>query len=703
MIAFTCSWIIHVSESKKNIYSILAEQKQSRLLIAMRDAARRKAIYLHRMAMMEDEPGRNHEYIKFKQADDGFIAARDELLSLERVTTEIISIWEKAKPYVDGGRAVQQAVLTLLLEGNILKANRLLLEKVIPLQNHVNNILSAMFTVQDHIAEAEHNEVYIRNQKIYWIALSAGSGAVILTFIIAFIVIRRATDAEAGLREARRVAQMATDLKSQFLANMSHEIRTPLTAVIGYADTLLEQNLPEEERQHSVTRILHNGQHLLRIINDILDISKIEAGQLALEKIVVSPLVLMRDIDSLIGESIRKKGLEFNINYQFPIPSKISTDPTRLMQVLLNLIGNAKKFTAQGSIDVDVRFLAASNQMCYVIQDSGVGMSTEEQARLFKPFSQADASTTREFGGTGLGLCISHQLAKMLGGDLVCDSQKGQGSCFVVTIAAGVADISEQHEAPMIETLEVLEEANDDHFVVPSLEGKVLLAEDLPDNQRLISMYIMSTGASVVVVDNGQRAVEQALANEFDLILMDIQMPIMGGGEAVQWLRRVGNQSPIAMLSANAMKEEQEQCLEFGANVFLTKPIDKKSFFIMLTKYLCKNSRSGEEVAPGIPNDDMAVLVAQFVASLPGSMHELQQALKMKNWAQVKSIVHQLKGLGGGFGFPKITEQCVDVETKVREENHAAAVIMLSELFNYVGEIVDAHTDNATKKRQLGA
>jgi len=693
MSVLTFTWVIHVSESKHNIRSIFVEQKQSRLLMTMRDAARQRTIYLHRMAMMEDEFDRDEEYMRFKQAAADFIKARDELLSLEKDATEEILIWNRASPNIRKGQAVQQEVLELIMADKTSEANQLLLDKVIPIQDNINSILSAMFAVQEKIAEAEYYSVYTRNHKIHWIASLAGSGAVILTIIIAFVVTRRAMYAEASLLEARTVAQMATELKSQFLANMSHEIRTPLTAVIGYADTLLEHDLEEEEREHSVIRILHNGKHLLRIINDILDISKIEAGQLSIEKIVVSPVALMRDIDSLIGESIREKGLVFNINYHFPLPSEIVTDPTRLKQILLNLIGNAKKFTTQGSVDVDIAFLSSRNQLRYVISDSGLGMCEQQQSRLFKPFSQADASTTRKYGGTGLGLYISRQLAKMLGGDLICESQEGKGSRFIVSIATGSLSSGELNEIPLMEVRETLMESNKSVFVIPSLRGTVLLAEDLADNQRLISRYIKSTGASVVVVDNGQLAVEQALANEFDLILMDMQMPVMGGGEAVQWLRRVGNMSPIAMLTANAMKEEKDHCMKLGVNDFLTKPIDKRSFFIVLAKYLKCNDQSATQAPVGF-DEELAELVAQFIASLPDSLEELGRALDADDWDQVKAVVHRLKGLGGGFGFPKITDQCADVEVHIRGGDRAAAAAQLGELFSYIDQILKAHADD---------
>ncbi|MCI0504982.1 MAG: response regulator [Gammaproteobacteria bacterium] len=697
MTALTITWTIHVFESKENIKVIFGEQKQSRLLVTMRDAARQRAIYLHRMAMMKDAFDRDEEYMKFNEAASEFVNARDELLSMENEASQEIQIWNKARPDIINGQTTQLETAELILQDRSVEANELLLRKVIPIQNQVNDTLSAMFGVQKDTAAQAYAAAIKRNEKIYWIAILSGSSAVLLTIVIATIVIRRTRYAESSLVEARIAAQTATEMKSQFLANMSHEIRTPLTAVIGYADTLLEKNISETDRQHRATRILNNGKHLLHIINDILDISKIEAGELSIEKLSVSQAQLMADIDTLIGGSIRDKGLDFQIDIQFPVPAKINTDPTRLKQILLNLLGNARKFTEKGSIVLKAAYNAGSRQMYYEVADTGVGMDEAERSRLFKPFTQADTSTTRKFGGTGLGLYISRQLAHMLGGDLVCQSEKGKGSRFVATIDTGI--IADQCLISSFDS-DSLIHGQRERETIPALQGNVLLAEDNPDNQRLISMYIRHTGASVVVVNNGKEAVEQAIGGNFHLVLMDMQMPLMGGAEAVQWLRQVGNQTPIAMLTANAMKEEKDRCTKLGANEFLTKPIDKQAFYLVLEKYL----ENGGQQKAGINAEydaELAKLVDEFIDSLPQLAESLQSAAARQNWEQLRSLVHQLKGMGGGFGFKKITVLSERVEADLKANAIKDAINVLGELLKYIDRAVEEH-ESSTNARKLG-
>lgn len=696
--ALTYTWTLHVAESKKNINVIFGEQKQSRLLIAMRDAARKRAIHLHRMITLTDPFERDEEFMKFNAAATDFVVARNELLGMETVASQEITIWNEARPHIMDGQASQQETADLILQDQLQEANNLLLSKVIPIQNKVNETLSAMFGVQKDNAYHAYTTAVARNERIYWIAIFSGTSAVLLTIFIAFIVVRRTVHAETSLDEARVAAQKATEMKSQFLANMSHEIRTPLTAVIGYADTMLEQNISDEDRDHTAKRILNNGKHLLHVINDVLDISKIEAGQLSIEKISVLQLKLIKDVEWLIGNSIREKGLDFNINYEFPLPDSIETDPTRLKQILLNLLGNAKKFTSNGSVSLSVRYLADSKQMCYEVADTGIGMTNEEQAKLFQAFRQADDSTTRQFGGTGLGLYISRELAQMLGGNLICHSSKGRGSKFTVSVDAPLSENSR-----FIESLDASASfhENTDRGTTPLLTGNILLAEDNVDNQRLVSMYIKNTGADVVVVNNGQEAVEQAVANSFDLILMDMQMPVMGGAEAVKWLRDTGNQVPIAMLTANAMKEEKDRCIKLGANQFLTKPIDKHAFYSVLSEYLAPASETSIDCSLD-EKIKMEVLVSDFIMSLPNHVKDIRIAQEKSDWGSIKSILHQLKGMGTSFGFPRITEMAHSIEGNLRNNNKKQSINELSQLLIYI-DVVTTNYENDNGKQGYGA
>lgn len=686
-------WSVNVNENQKNIKSIFGEQKQSRLVRQMRDSARQRAILLHRMSIMTDEFAIDDAYMQFKDMAGKFIGAREELLRLEGDAGVEREIWKRAVPKIRNGEAMQQRTLEYILEGQIDKANNLLLTEVIPIQNEVNNTLSEMLTYQSIAAEQEYNEAIERNTRIYTYVLALGGAVVFITLITAFIVIKRTTKVEDSLVEARIAAQNTTELKSQFLANMSHEIRTPLTAVLGFAENLLGSDQTEVERDVSVNSIIRNGHHLLQVINDILDISKIEAKQLAIENISISPIRLIADIDSLMGARVRDKGLTFSINYNLPLPRVITSDPTRLNQILLNLCSNAAKFTETGGVEIQVSYLLMEDKIQFVVRDTGIGMDSEELTRLFKPFSQADESTTRKYGGTGLGLYISKQLAQMLGGDLVCMSEKGQGSVFTLKVKAHVkADAEFIYDLRAVNNYEMESKV----VVIPQLNGEILLAEDSPDNQVLISMYVKKTGANITVVENGQRAIEQALEKKYDLILMDMQMPIMGGVEAVKWLRQTGNQTPIAMLTANAMKEERDKCISLGANDFLTKPIETAQFYRALEKYL---SPLGSDDNQWESLDDTfgreyTELRMRFVDGLPEKIAQVNEILAQENWVELKGELHRLKGIGGGLGFSEITTLCRRIEGFLAADDLDSVANGMLELFQFCDDVVQ---DNELK------
>ena len=690
-------WSVNVNENQKNIQSIFGEQKQSRLVREMRDSARQRAILLHRMAIMTDEFAIDDAYMQFKEMAGRFIGARDELLALENDAGVEREIWKRAVPKIRNGEAMQQKTLEYILEGQIYKANNLLLTEVIPIQNEVNNTLSEMLTYQSLTAEQEYNEALQRNTKIYTYVLTLGGVVVMITLITAFIVIKRTSRIEASLVEARVAAQNTTELKSQFLANMSHEIRTPLTAVLGFADNLRESGLNEADRHLSINSIIRNGHHLLQVINDILDISKIEAKQLAIEHINVSPIRLIADIDSLMGARVRDKGLKFSIDYRLPLPRTIISDPTRLKQILLNLCSNAAKFTEAGGVEIQVSYQLMEDKMQFVVKDSGIGMSREEIDKLFKPFSQADESTTRKYGGTGLGLYISKQLAQMLGGDLSCVSEAGKGSVFTLKVKARVkADAEFIYDLRSVSS----QEMENKTVEIPRLEGEILLVEDSTDNQALISMYIRKTGARVTMADNGQRAIELALEKNYDLILMDMQMPIMGGVDAVKWLRQTGNQTPIVMLTANAMKAERDKCINLGANDFLTKPIESAQFYQALARYLSPVT-AGSELLAGKNTfvHEFEDLRVRFVAGLPGTLKHLQSLLKQEDWSSLKLELHRLKGVGGGLGFTEVTRLCREVEHALAEDDWNAATRTLLELFQCCADIIE---DNTPKTSMAG-
>jgi PAS domain S-box-containing protein len=473
-------------------------------------------------------------------------------------------------------------------------------------------------------------------------------------------------------------AESANAAKSAFLATMSHEIRTPLTAILGFAEFALERRHPENQRADALHTIIRNGRHLLHVINEILDFSKIESKNLVIERLRTPLFQVIADVTSLMGMQAREKGLSCTVEYAYPLPAYVTTDPTRLKQILLNLCANAIKFTHQGGVRLELAYDPASRRLRLSIVDSGIGIHAEEQIKLFQPFSQADSSTTRRFGGTGLGLYISRQLAEKLGGGISIQSISGLGTRMDVTIDAGaVADADLCTEIP---------NAAPAHVVVPpagaarSLRGRVLLAEDSPDNQRLISLYVQEAGAEITIVNNGQRAVETALADNFDLVLMDMQMPVMDGISATEWLRRAGYAGPVVAITANAMKEDQQRCLEAGCDGFLTKPIDTAAFRELLARYLAPAGARTVAAADTEFSAEMRALTAQFMDGLPGRVQGMQQALDDADDEQLRRATHQLKGIAGTHGCPEITAQAAQLERDIKSNDRAAVRATLATL-----------------------
>lgn len=402
------------------------------------------------------------------------------------------------------------------------------------------------------------------------------------------------------LQLALQQTQRANELKSDFLANMSHEIRTPMTAILGFSEMVLDDadSAAKPEQSLEAMQTIHrNATHLLGVVNDILDMSKIEAGKLQVEMLEVDPVQIIEETLSLVRPQALAKKLELKVEYLTALPRRIQTDPTRLRQVLTNLVGNAVKFTAQGLVTIRVHVNLADERIRFDIVDTGIGMMEDQLAAVsrFELFAQADSSTTRRFGGTGLGLSVSNSLARLLGGSIEISSEFGLGSTFSVTIATGPLANTPM---PSADSHDVKGSLGDEHKdsitrpnrdvpvsdsktmppVNPLLGMRILLAEDGPDNQRLFRYHLEKAGANVTIADNGKLAIELLEAmladgNSFDLILMDMQMPVMDGYEATRALRRAGHSIRVVALTAHAMASDRAKCLSAGCDGYLTKPI----------------------------------------------------------------------------------------------------------------------------------
>jgi signal transduction histidine kinase/response regulator of citrate/malate metabolism/ABC-type uncharacterized transport system substrate-binding protein len=430
--------------------------------------------------------------------------------------------------------------------------------------------------------------------------------------------------ANRTLEDLNRIADSATRAKSEFLANVSHELRTPMTAILGFADVLLGElssdNVPPD-RIEAIGTIQRNGQYLLNLVNDILDLSKIEAGKLNLDRTACSPVQLLSEVLTLVRVRANAKDLPVTLEYEGGIPETIECDPLRLRQILINLLGNAIKFTETGCVKVLTRVVKRCDkptQLQIDIIDTGVGMAQEQLARIFQPFTQADSSSTRHFGGTGLGLTISKRLAEMLGGDITVSSEPGKGSTFSVMVETG-----------NLEGITILEALNETAAVVvpvptatinPTLllGSRVLLAEDGPDNQRLISHILKKAGAEVTLAENGKIACDTAQAactrgEPFSVILMDMQMPVMDGYKATRRLREEGYSGPIIALTANAIKGDDIKCRSAGCDDYLTKPIDRAKFLQAVAGWAARSSRLS-----GPPQSNASKATDEWNCPLPG-------------------------------------------------------------------------------------
>lgn len=374
-------------------------------------------------------------------------------------------------------------------------------------------------------------------------------------------VAARTAEADA----ARAEAEHANTAKSAFLASMSHEIRTPMNAVLGFNDIIAEPETTDRARAEYSGIIKRNGEHLLTIINDILDLSKIEAGELVLEDRPCDARAAAREVCDLFADRAAERGNHLILDIQPEVPQRLATDPTRLRQILVNLVGNAVKFTDRGRITLSID--QPGDAVRFRVADTGIGMDSQQLTRVFKPFTQADGSTTRKYGGTGLGLTISRRLARAMGGVIAVDSTPGRGSTFTLTLPLRVPEALAQPASP------APAKQND-----APLHARILLAEDMQDNRRLFTFVLGRAGADITCAENGRLAIEaitqaQRQGTPFHLVLMDMQMPELGGVEATRQLRQLGIAIPIIALTASAMLEDERRCLEAGCDAFLTKPI----------------------------------------------------------------------------------------------------------------------------------
>tara|TARA_B110001454_G_scaffold28073_1_gene27480 strand:+ start:81581 stop:84532 length:2952 start_codon:yes stop_codon:yes gene_type:complete len=465
-------------------------------------------------------------------------------------------------------------------------------ERYRALSKYVKRVLSGEVVSYERSERVAGNSLFETFYNITFVPEKDLLGRV-TSFILVANDVTKYKEIEAELKSAKEQADVASSTKSAFLANMSHEIRTPLGAILSFSELLLGQELTSEERVRGAEVIKRNGFLLSNIINDILDLSKVEAGKLDIERVAVHFDEVVSEIKSLLNLKATEKGIRLTVTADGGVPDIIMTDPLRLRQILLNIVGNAIKFTQQGSVEIKISLVSENSgapKLRFLVKDTGKGIKPEHAKKLFEPFSQEDVSTTRKYGGTGLGLVLSKKLANSLGGDVVLlSSNPDVGSTFSITIDPGDLKkvLFQNFETKHIDSAPIVD------VDVDFSQVKILLVDDSLDNQLIVTHLLRKTGAKIDTASNGREGVDKAKLNNYNIILMDLQMPVLDGYGAIQELKEAGYKKPIIALTAHAMKEERVRCLENGFVDHLSKPVDRQ----LLIKVIDKNTKTRGEIS----------------------------------------------------------------------------------------------------------
>lgn len=488
-------------------------------------------------------------------------------------------------------------------------------------------------------------------------------------FLVSYIDITERKRLELQLVEAKKVAEQATVSKSSFLANMSHEIRTPLNAMIGFADLLNTTPLNAQQKEY-LSAIDISGKNLLTIINDILDFSKIEAGMLSIEKIPFSPQQLIHSVYTMFFRKAQGKNIKLFNAIDPAMPALVKGDPTRLNQIMINLIGNAIKFTNEGNVSVDAEVLEKTNQQAIIrisVKDTGIGIAPEKLFTIFERFTQAESDTTRSYGGTGLGLSIAKKLVELQGGTIRVNSVPEKGSEFSFTIPFEIAD--EKEYKP-------LENTGREHAELFTGK-KVLVVEDNILNQKLAQAVLAEKGFDVEIAANGQIAVDVLKKKKYDIILMDIQMPVLDGYEATKVIRHdLKDKTPVIAMTANAMAGERERCISNGMDEYITKPFNADVLYKLMGKFLSVKPLNEETIVSARVTDltylkefsgnktpFLKDMIDTFLEQNPKDIEALEKALDTKDFAAVKALSHSLQTSLGFVGFsPTLMDHLKEAE-----------------------------------------
>jgi signal transduction histidine kinase/CheY-like chemotaxis protein/HPt (histidine-containing phosphotransfer) domain-containing protein len=532
---------------------------------------------------------------------------------------------------------------------------------------------------------------------------------------------------EVELRRAKHDAESANQAKSEFLANMSHEIRSPMNAILGFTELLRRGQARNEKEYRRHLDIVHaSGTHLLGLINDILDLSKVESGRLEVEAIACSPYQIAHEVVQAQGVKAQEKGIAITLECPGAAPESLQSDPGRLRQILTNLVNNAIKFTSHGGVTVTLRFVPSrpDARLQIEVADSGIGIAEDKLESVFEPFTQAESSITRRFGGTGLGLTISRRFARAMGGDIEVRSTYGQGSTFVLTLPAGPIE-----QVRLLPPEEIVRHQAGDALPAGAqwqLAGsRILIVDDGEENRELVRLVLEEAGAITEQAENGRVAVEKALSRPYDLILMDLQMPELDGETATRMLRSRGLALPIIALTAHAMKGFEHSILEAGCTGYLTKPIDIDQLMATVAGFVGGTQRTSEFKKPaampitthgtaagqGGPiesrlaaNARLRPAVEKFIDRLGTQLEAMASARAAQDYKAMAELAHWLKGAGGTVGFDAFTAPARQLEQLAKEGKDEGMEQVMEELGGLAKRLVrPGASDNNTDTARCGA
>ncbi len=488
------------------------------------------------------------------------------------------------------------------------------------------------------------------------------------------------------LEKAERATRRAAQAKSAFFASMSHEIRNPLTSVIGYSEALMSSKLDERETNTALSAIFSNGRHLLQVINDVLDLSKIEAGELKIEMSREPLAPVLRELHQTFLGKAKEKKLQFEIEPRYPLPLQFESDAFRLKQILVNLVSNAIKFTKEGFVKLSVFIDKEKTSLIFEVKDSGVGISAESKQSLFKAFSQGEASRARVYGGTGLGLVISNQLAERLGGSIDFQSREGIGTTFTVKIPLGeIGKSSLTDDKIQVEPEQIVNTADE----LMRISGKILVADDMEDNRNLLSLVLKKVGLEVDTAENGRVALEMAALNAYDLIFLDMQMPEVDGYEVARTLRARGATQPVISITASVMEDSLATCLEAGCDACLRKPFRREELLDCVLQFLAKDRKGPKAVQGSVRDDELDEVRKAFLRKLPNQLNEIEGALAKNDLNSLRAAAHRIIG-AGLFGYQELSHFGGVLESLIIQEQQGGLTLVeavVKRVRNEVGRI----------------